>query len=152
MLVEKICKGCGKTFKADNNHRPIQVYHSRHCASRNVNRKPPKPKKKKSYLIIDKLTGPERKYYNQLIEENIDFEIQYKIKRYKVDFYIPKENKVIEVYGDYWHCNPKKYDPDYYNSSLEKTARKTWEYDKKRLEKIQSLGYEVEVIWESDIT
>jgi hypothetical protein len=35
-----------------------------------------------------------------------------------VDFVI-----VIEYFGDYWHCNPKKYTPDFYTNQLKMTAK-----------------------------
>jgi hypothetical protein len=34
--------------------------------------------------------------------------------KYRVDFIV--NNKVIEFYGDYFHCNPNKYDKDFFNS------------------------------------
>lgn len=33
-------------------------------------------------------------------------------RKYYADFYLPKHKSVIEVYGDYWHANPRIYGED----------------------------------------
>jgi G:T-mismatch repair DNA endonuclease (very short patch repair protein) len=66
------------------------------------------------------------------------------------DIYIPKLNLIIEFNGDYWHCNPKKYNPDYYHQVKQKTAKELWEYDKNKIDLIKEKGYNLEVVWESD--
>lgn len=58
---------------------------------------------------------------------------------------------VVELYGDYWHCNPEKYKEDYYHSQLHMTARAKWEQDSLRLEKITELGYNTQIVWEKSI-
>ena len=67
------------------------------------------------------------------------------------DIYIPKLNLVIEYNGDYWHCNPKKYSEDYFNQVKSKTAKELWEYDKNKVDLIIKNGYNLEIIWESDL-
>lgn len=64
--------------------------------------------------------------------------------------YIPKFKLLIEYNGDYWHCNPKKYNENYFNKKKNKTAKEIWEYDNKKLYISKKLGYACEVIWESD--
>lgn len=66
------------------------------------------------------------------------------------DIFIPKLNLIIEYFGDYWHCNPNKYDSNYFNEKKGKFAWELWEYDRKKLEIIKSYGYNLEVIWETD--
>jgi very-short-patch-repair endonuclease len=66
------------------------------------------------------------------------------------DIYIPSLNLIIEYNGDYWHCNPKKYDSNYFNKKKNKYAWEIWEYDKNKLELIKNNGYNLEVIWERD--
>jgi uncharacterized protein involved in high-affinity Fe2+ transport len=36
-------------------------------------------------------------------------------KNFKFDGFDPDTGTVYEFYGDYWHGNPKKYDPEFYN-------------------------------------
>ena len=67
------------------------------------------------------------------------------------DIYIPKLNLIIEYNGDYWHCNPKKYEPDYFHQIKNKTAKELWEYDENKIDLIKSKGYNLEVAWESDL-
>lgn len=68
-----------------------------------------------------------------------------------VDIYIPSQKKIIEVYGTYWHCDPRKYESSYYNKAVHMTAQQIWERDSKRIAFLKSLGYEVTVIWENDV-
>jgi G:T-mismatch repair DNA endonuclease (very short patch repair protein) len=62
-------------------------------------------------------------------------------------------NYIIEVFGDYWHCNPKKYDGE----SNHKTRRKeikvkeVWKYDKYVIDGMKNQGYKVLVVWESEL-
>jgi G:T-mismatch repair DNA endonuclease (very short patch repair protein) len=59
-------------------------------------------------------------------------------------------NLIIEYNEDYWHCNPKKYDKNYFNQKKSKYAWQLWEYDQSKLDLIKSKGYNIEVIWEFD--
>lgn len=67
------------------------------------------------------------------------------------DFYIPKLNLIIEYFGDYWHCNPLKYDENYFNHKKGLKAKELWEQDYVRLELIKNCGYNLEVIWELEL-
>ena len=67
------------------------------------------------------------------------------------DVFIPSLNLIIEYNGDYWHCNPKKYKSDYFNQKKQKTAKELWEYDKNKIDLIKEKGYNLEIVWESDL-
>ncbi len=69
---------------------------------------------------------------------------------FKIFFYIPEYNLLIEYNGDYWHCNPAKYKENYFNTKKNKTASEIWEYDKNKLYLSKKEGYYCEVIWETD--
>lgn len=58
---------------------------------------------------------------------------------------------ILEYNGDYWHCNPKKYKPNYYHQVKGKTAKELWEYDKNKIDLIKSYGYNLEIVWESEL-
>ena len=58
---------------------------------------------------------------------------------------------VIECYGDYWHCNPQIYDPDYYQANLRMTAAEKWFKDETRNKWLTDQGMIVMVLWEHDI-
>lgn len=64
--------------------------------------------------------------------------------------YIPKFNLLVEYNGDYWHCNPKKYESDYLNTKKNKTVKELWQYDANKLYLAKKNGYNCEVIWETD--
>jgi hypothetical protein len=75
----------------------------------------------------------------------------YRVDTKICDVYIPSLNLIIEYFGDYWHCNPKKYESDFFNKKKGKFAWELWDYDKKKLELIKSYGYNLEVVWEDDL-
>ena len=66
------------------------------------------------------------------------------------DFVNDKVKKVIEFNGDYWHCNPTKYNENYYHKHLKMYAKERWVNDRIRVEKTNDYGYQVLIIWESD--
>ena len=65
-----------------------------------------------------------------------------------VDYYLPTINIVIEYYGDYWHCNPKKYESSYIHPQINLTAKEIWEKDINRLNIVLEKVDSVIVIWE----
>ena len=75
----------------------------------------------------------------------------YRVDSKICDVFIPSLNLIIEYFGDYWHCNPKKYEPDYFNKKKNKFAWELWDYDKKKIDLIKSYGYNLEVVWEGDL-
>jgi G:T-mismatch repair DNA endonuclease (very short patch repair protein) len=75
----------------------------------------------------------------------------YRVDSKICDIFIPSLNLIIEYFGDYWHCNPKKYDSDYFNKKKNKFAWELWDYDKKKIDLIKSYGYNLEVVWEGDL-
>ena len=54
-------------------------------------------------------------------------------------------NKLIEVNGDYWHGNPKKYSAN--DLIMGEPASVVWEYDRLKTESAEQQGFEVFVIW-----
>jgi hypothetical protein len=71
-----------------------------------------------------------------------------------VDYYIENKNIIIEFFGDYWHCNPKRFSENYYHKILKKTAKEKWEDDKNRLAGIREnmdSNLSILIIWEGSI-
>jgi G:T-mismatch repair DNA endonuclease (very short patch repair protein) len=62
-------------------------------------------------------------------------------------------DKVIEVNGDYWHFNPKKYDGKSKQKKRGKEikAEDVWKYDKYLIDGMNDQGYRVLVVWESEL-
>jgi len=84
-------------------------------------------------------------------KNQVAFQNPYNAKRYYVDFFDKKLNLVIEVMGDFWHCNPDKYKKDFIHPYTKLTAEETWEKDKKRKQEIINFtGASFIEIWEND--
>jgi very-short-patch-repair endonuclease len=80
-----------------------------------------------------------------------DYENNVQISYYNVDFVDKTSRHIIEVYGDYWHCNPKIYDDNYIHPYYKMTAQQKRKLDEERKQYLESLGYSVTVVWESDL-
>ncbi len=94
----------------------------------------------------------QRKLYSKILNEYSDAILEHYLEDVdrNVDIYIPSERKIIEFFGDYWHCNPGKYSHDYYHKQKHKTASEIWTDDANRIELFKKFGYIVDIIWESD--
>lgn len=79
------------------------------------------------------------------------YENNVQISYYNVDFVDRSSNHIIEVYGDYWHCNPKLYPDNYIHPYYKMTAEQKRKLDEDRVQYLESLGYTVTVVWESDL-
>jgi very-short-patch-repair endonuclease len=82
---------------------------------------------------------------------NIEFEIDKVVetngKTYFIDFYLPKFNLAIELFGDYWHCNPKFFKSEDDRRGIK--AKEIWEVDSLRNKQITEQGMKYIVYWES---
>lgn len=69
-----------------------------------------------------------------------------------VDLLIEDYKLVIECYGDIWHANPNLYKPSDIITKFggPTTSLEIWEFDKCRIEQIESFGWKVLIIWEAD--
>jgi G:T-mismatch repair DNA endonuclease (very short patch repair protein) len=71
------------------------------------------------------------------------------IENFNVDILVG--NKIIECYGDYWHCNPLIYNSEYFNKGLKMTSKVKWEKDNKRVNFLKNKGFDILILWESEI-
>lgn len=69
------------------------------------------------------------------------------------DFVIFGTNIILEINGDYWHANPRRYAPDDMITYPARriTARQRWDEDRKKSELAEKYGYKVITIWEDEI-
>lgn len=81
----------------------------------------------------------------------VGYETNRKIGPYKPDYVNEVKKHIIEMYGDYWHCNPKTFSENFYHNQLKKFAKEKWQEDNERVKYLESLGYTVTIIWESDL-
>lgn len=72
------------------------------------------------------------------------------IAGYNVDVLFPDHKLIVEYFGDMWHMNPKRYHADDINCITLRKASDYWAFDSNRTIKLNSAGYTVHIIWESD--
>lgn len=91
-----------------------------------------------------------------LDKNNIIYEREFKILKdngrfYSYDFKI--QNLLIELNGTYWHCSPKRYQPNdlvRFPNNHFILAKDKWEYDKQKCLYAESKGYKIISIWEDE--
>lgn len=65
--------------------------------------------------------------------------------------YVNHELKlVVEFFGDFWHHNPTMYDVEFINPFTKRSSADVWERDKRKINELNDLGYNVIVVWEHD--
>ena len=105
--------------------------------------------------VVSKLEGRIQEILNEL---KITYTAQFCIKvsnrcRRFYDFLINECKTILEVNGDYWHCNPKMYKAtDVVNFVYGKTeAQQIWNKDLLKKKLANDRGYKVVYIWEREI-
>ena len=68
----------------------------------------------------------------------------------KVDGYVKKTNTVYEFYGDYWHGNPKIFNPNKIHPTLKISYKQIYQKTIQRQQAILNAGYQLIEIWEND--
>ena len=94
-----------------------------------------------------KRTSIEKSIADSLIAQNYEFKEQVNFSKWRADFYIESLNLIIEVNGDYWHCNPKIYD----SKNSNKIQIYNLNRDQIKYEYLKSLGFKLCILWETDI-
>jgi len=82
--------------------------------------------------------------------EHLGFKSHVNISNMQVDECNEDKKIVIEYNGDMWHCNPQKWKASDYNSVINMTAGEKWEKDIVRYKCLESIGYKIIIIWESE--
>lgn len=102
--------------------------------------------------IKSNITSKKEKELGDFLKSlGIVFIPSYRVDSKICDIYIPSINLIIEYFGDYWHCNPNKYDENYFNQKKNMFAKEIWDYDKKKIDLLIKNGYNLEIIWEADL-
>jgi very-short-patch-repair endonuclease len=115
-------------------------------------------RKKMSDSAIQRILKDPENYHTSELEERFKIildvlDIEYKHFFFAkeinkiFDFYIPKHNILIEVDGDFYHCNPKIYN----DGPVCKTQTINIENDKLKDEWAKENGYKLLRFWEDDI-
>lgn len=95
----------------------------------------------------------EQKIFNEIVSYiDEDIECQFVISGFNkpYDFGSRHKNKLIEVYGSYWHLDPRIYKKDFIHPTIKKSASEIWKKDESKRNFALENGYQIYVIWESD--
>jgi len=93
----------------------------------------------------------EKSYFAELNREFVITENNTN-NHYFYDFVISKIKLCIEFNGDRWHANPKLFNyDDKPMPFIDKTSSEIWEKDKLKLDSLRERGFEIYIIWESEL-
>lgn len=81
---------------------------------------------------------------------NLILEFRIPGTKFHADGYDSQTNTIYEFYGDFWHGNIQRYEPTKVNTVLNKTMGELHDRTSQREKTIQSLGYNLVTIWESE--
>jgi len=105
-----------------------------------------------------KLSSIEKRIGDVLFNLGIIYTPQFEIKNKFYDYKIDGVKLIIEVNGDFWHANPKKYKPadiipfpNKKGCKKQITAKDVWKKDEKKRLNALKHGYFVLPLWENDI-
>lgn len=107
-------------------------------------------------ILQGNLNGKHSKLHRKISEElglkKMGFESEKVIFRYRVDEVNFEKKIIVEINGDYIHANPNKYNADdlIIVRKSQYLAKDKWQYDLKRKEALEALGFKVFVVWQSD--
>lgn len=77
-----------------------------------------------------------------------------RIAGFTPDFLNESKKRIIEIFGDFWHHNPR--DPrfgehDWVNPYTKLSSEEKWKQDALRIDAYCNAGYQTMIIWESDL-
>lgn len=100
-----------------------------------------------------RLSKLHQKARNVLGLDLLGFEPEVPVGRYVADDLHFESKTIVEINGDYIHANPLIYSPldEIVTYTGRYMARDKWEYDSNRKKYLESLGYNVIIVWESDL-
>jgi len=95
----------------------------------------------------------EKRVGKSLIDIGFKIESQFGINKKMFDYHIKETNILIEVNGDFWHGNPKKYKSTDILPFPKKEVivESLWKKDENKLKIALKNGYKVVTLWEMDI-
>lgn len=106
--------------------------------------------KSKSKSSLEWLDHIKKKTGNYIQHHMNDGEFCIPETKYKADGYCRETNTIYEFLGDYWHGNPKKFNPKDLHPTKKITYDKLHRKTINRENEIRKFGYNYVSIWESD--
>lgn len=96
----------------------------------------------------------ERRVRNALVTLGEVFDHNKRMLGYNFDIVLEGIMAIVEINGDYHHANPNKYNDEtvmFRNGCKVVTAKQIRERDERKYRKARENGYDVYIVWESDI-
>jgi very-short-patch-repair endonuclease len=160
--MEFFCSQCTKRYKSIAGlKRHKQIAHGK---KKPVRKPAPKKASKKGYaankkvrvkgmtmpeirqVLIEEMSQLEKDFMTLLQSFGIQYVSQYQIGSKFFDFYLPDYNIIIEVDGDYHHCNP-----EIYKRPQNATQRRAIKNDHRKNRLCEETGIQILRFWENDI-
>ena len=85
----------------------------------------------------------------ELLGVNIEREVS--VGPFVVDGIIESRKIVVEFFGDFWHMRPSLFEPDDIHPVTGWKASSKWREDAGRVKYMESMGYAVFVVWETEV-
>jgi len=153
IIVAQMAKTLSETKKKDEKNKERIANISREYWSKQENRDEQRDRRithmKEHKLPEETKSGIELWFQQNILNKhNIKYEEQYTVKEIKsfFDFYLPEKDILIEVDGDFWHCNEKVgFTPIY------KSQKRNIKKDKIKNEWCKNNNKTLIRIWENDI-
>jgi len=97
--------------------------------------------------LVQKFLDSKKIHY----EKHKTIKLPYPKKYHQPDLLV-HDKKIIEIYGDYFHANPRKYEKDSFITIRRKRTRvdSIWENDRSINESLLQLGYKILILWENE--
>lgn len=160
--VKKTCLICDGEFHVQNSRSDTAKTCSKKCHNIWLKEVYFKSDKGKQHLISNGIKSQENKKFSEtkperitrqyLDDNNIEYIAQnHMYEKFLVDFYLPKYDIVLEVFGDYWHGNPIFYGENESLKPLSIKQIKQKNKDKTREAYLTKCGHRFVIIWENDI-
>jgi hypothetical protein len=70
-------------------------------------------------------------------------------RSYHYDVFVPSLNTLVEINGDFWHCNPKLRSEDEWAKI--RNVRRVWKADEEKAQVAIEHGYRFVTLWENDL-
>ncbi len=135
------CLECGIKYNMPNWHKNKQITPlCNKCIKKSKYKRP----LRKSYFELNVISLLKEKLGKDKVIDY--FKLKHDNKIFFPDIIIGQN--IIECQGDYWHCNPIKFNHNYFHKLKHMNAQQIWDYDKNKKEKFNELGYNVIYIWE----
>lgn len=93
------------------------------------------------------LTKPHVTICELLESMDVDYEVEHPTEYYSIDIYLTEYNLMIEIMGDFWHCNPLLYDCPKQKVQVQRIPKDYMKHDYI----VKNYNVEILYLWETDI-